>query len=266
MPAVDGWCTRRPVVGVRESFWSSRFFSSARTPNPPTEASPIAHIHTFNPLRQSYSSCPDIHHPPSSNLVAFLLSPPLLPFLLSMGDFNSTASTLFEASNQLIAMSAPYLEYLAPLAPYNPQPVFKQYWEAMCGRYSEYQIATSGSLLVQVLFYFGCSLPGFFYQFFTFMKAYKVQKNKAHSLAEQWQCLRRVMFSKTFIYVSRTKTTTHARTEARRQFRNWFDGSKRLTFLCAYLCSLSLSLFVASSDHCSLLYRSHAWSFCSLLV
>lgn len=181
-----------------------------------------------------------------------------------MGDFNSTASTLFEASNQLIAMSAPYLEYLAPLAPYNPQPVFKQYWEAMCGRYSEYQIATSGSLLVQVLFYFGCSLPGFFYQFFTFMKAYKVQKNKAHSLAEQWQCLRRVMFSKTFIYVSRT-TTTHARTGSEKPIQEMVRWEQATNFfVCISL--LSLSFFVASSDHCSLLYRSHAWSFCSLLV
>jgi hypothetical protein len=46
----------------------------------------------------------------------------------------------------------------------------------MCGRYSEYEIATYGSLLVQVIFYFGTSVPGFIFQFLAFMKKYKVQQ------------------------------------------------------------------------------------------
>lgn len=65
---------------------------------------------------------------------------------------------------------------LQPLEPYNPQPVFQHYWEAMCGRYTEYEIATYGSLLVQVIFYFGTSVPGFIFQFLAFMKRYKVQQ------------------------------------------------------------------------------------------
>jgi sterol desaturase/sphingolipid hydroxylase (fatty acid hydroxylase superfamily) len=91
---------------------------------------------------------------------------------------------------------------LAPLAPLNPQPAFHTAWDAMCDRYTEYQISTTGSLIVQVIFYFGCAFPGFIFQFLAFMKQYKVQQNKAHSLAEQWDCLKRVLLSKSFIYVS----------------------------------------------------------------
>lgn len=115
---------------------------------------------------------------------------------------NST--TLYSAGNELLDLTTQLLE---PMSPYNPQPIFKHYWEAMTDRYTEYQIATTGSLLVQIIFYFGCSLPGFIFQFLSFMKYYKVQKNKAHTLYEQWVCLRRVLFSKSFIYVSDTAQT-----------------------------------------------------------
>lgn len=114
-----------------------------------------------------------------------------------MTDFNATASLGFDAHSLLAQAST----FLAPLAPLNPQPVFHTYWDAMCARYSEYQIATTGSLLVQIVFYFGTAFPGFLFQFFTFMKAYKVQKNKHHSLADQFMCLRRVIFAKSFIYL-----------------------------------------------------------------
>jgi len=99
------------------------------------------------------------------------------------------------------ALSASALELLAPLAPLNPQPHFKHAWESMTDRYTEYQIATYGSLLVQVVFYFGTALPGFLFQFASFMKRYKVQVNKQHTLAEQWVCLRQVLVSKTMIYL-----------------------------------------------------------------
>jgi len=71
----------------------------------------------------------------------------------------------------------------------------------MTDNYSEYQIATYGSLAVQVVFYFGTAVPGFIFQFLSFMKQYKVQMNKQHTLAEQWKCLRQVLFSKSFIYL-----------------------------------------------------------------
>lgn len=119
-----------------------------------------------------------------------------------MTDFNATFSAANETVFQGMAAASTFLApALAPLAPYNPQPVFQSAWEAMCGRFTEYQIATTGSLMVQVFFYFMTAMPGFIFQFMAIMKAYKVQKGKQHSLHEQFICLRRVMFSKTFIYV-----------------------------------------------------------------
>lgn len=115
-----------------------------------------------------------------------------------MTDFNSTASLLLD-QGQVFATSA--LSVLAPLSPYNPQPVFQSLWEAMCGRYTEFQIATYGSLLVQVVFYFLTAVPGFLFQFLAFMEHRKVQQNKQHTLAEQWKCLKQVLFSKSFIYL-----------------------------------------------------------------
>jgi len=44
------------------------------------------------------------------------------------------------------------------------------------------------------------AIPGFLFQFFSFMKKYKVQQNKQHTLAEQWACIRGVMLSKGFMY------------------------------------------------------------------
>ena len=125
-----------------------------------------------------------------------------------MTDFNSTASVLLDQSH---AFASSALSMLAPLSPYNPQPVFQSYWEAMCGRYSEYQIATYGSLLVQVVFYFGTAIPGFVFQFMAFMQHRKVQQNKQHTLTEQWNCLKQVLFSKSFIYVSRQRSQRDTR-------------------------------------------------------
>jgi len=71
----------------------------------------------------------------------------------------------------------------------------------MCDNYTEFQIATYGSLIVQITFYFGTAIPGFLFQFMDFMKNYKVQKNKQHTLAEQWECLRRVAVAKSCIYL-----------------------------------------------------------------
>jgi methylsterol monooxygenase len=98
-------------------------------------------------------------------------------------------------------VGATALALLAPLAPLNPQPHFKHAWESMTDNYSEYHISTYGSLTVQVLFYFGTALPGFLFQFASFMKAYKVQPGKQHSLKDQWMCLRQVFMAKAFIYL-----------------------------------------------------------------
>lgn len=112
-----------------------------------------------------------------------------------MTDFNSTSSFDFGP------LQAAAAELLAPLSPYNPQPVFRAYWESMTEQYTEYQIATFGSLLVQVAFYFGTAVPGFIFQFMQSMKSRKVQPNKQHSLSEQFKCFRTVMMSKSFIYL-----------------------------------------------------------------
>jgi methylsterol monooxygenase len=120
-----------------------------------------------------------------------------------MSAMNSTVPAL-----DLNALSHVAAAYLAPLQPYNPQPVFKHYWEQMTDNYTEYQIATYGSLSVQVFFYFATALPGFIFQFLAFMKQYKVQKNKQHTLAEQWICLKRVCMSKSCIYVREILTTS----------------------------------------------------------
>lgn len=114
-----------------------------------------------------------------------------------MTDFvNTTASYLDVDMLQSTASSL-----FAPLAPLNPQPLFKTLWVAMCGRFSEYDISTYGSLCVQVVFYFGCAFPGFVFQFLQCMKARKVQMNKSHTLAEQWKCLKQVALAKSFIYL-----------------------------------------------------------------
>lgn len=94
----------------------------------------------------------------------------------------------------------PLSPYLAPLAPYNPQPIFERYYRSMEANYTEFEIATYGSLLVQIIFYFGTSFPGFLFQFISFMQKYRVQ-SKQHSLEEQWHCLKRVFIAKTTIYV-----------------------------------------------------------------
>jgi len=71
----------------------------------------------------------------------------------------------------------------------------------MCANYTEFQIGTYFSLLVQVTFYFGTALPGFFFQFFDCMQGRKVQMNKAHTMSEQWKCLKQVLFAKSCIYL-----------------------------------------------------------------
>jgi methylsterol monooxygenase len=89
---------------------------------------------------------------------------------------------------------------LTPLAPLNPQPAFKDAWISMTENYTDYQISTWGSFIVQVTFYFGMAIPGFLFQFLSFMKKYKVQQAKQHTLSEQWACIRGVMLSKGLMY------------------------------------------------------------------
>jgi methylsterol monooxygenase len=44
------------------------------------------------------------------------------------------------------------------------------------------------------------AVPGFIFQFLSFMRKYKVQQTKQHTLAEQWACIRRVMLAKGLMY------------------------------------------------------------------
>lgn len=121
---------------------------------------------------------------------------------------NSTGSLLDDASSSAFAAFTFASTILSPmlgpvgtlLSPLNPQAPFHTLWDSMCARYSEYDIFTTGSLLVQILFYFGTAFPGFLFQFIDAMKERKIQA-KTHTMAEQWKCIRTVCLSKTFIYL-----------------------------------------------------------------
>lgn len=73
--------------------------------------------------------------------------------------------------------------------------LFEASWTWMTDNFTEYQIATWGSLLVHEVLYFGIALPGFLFQFLPFMRKYKLQKDKPETAALQWKCLKMLMFS-----------------------------------------------------------------------
>jgi len=89
---------------------------------------------------------------------------------------------------------------VSTLSPLNPQPHFRAAWEGMEENYTEFQIGTIGSLMVQVCLYFGTAFPAFLFQFLSMCKRFRVQQNKGHTLAEQWVCVRTVLMSKTLMY------------------------------------------------------------------
>lgn len=71
----------------------------------------------------------------------------------------------------------------------------------MTDRYSAYEIIVLGSFLLQVVTYFGLSLPGLLFPYLSFMQQYKLQPNKSTSPADQWKCIKKVALSKVLIYL-----------------------------------------------------------------
>lgn len=69
------------------------------------------------------------------------------------------------------------VEYIDSFLPDNPlQQPFKDAWNYMLDHYTEFQIATWGSLLVHEISYFLLCLPGFVFQFIPYMQKYKIQQ------------------------------------------------------------------------------------------
>jgi methylsterol monooxygenase len=72
---------------------------------------------------------------------------------------------------------------------------FRDAWTHMTSRYTKFQIATFGSLLVHEAIYFGLCLPGFIFQFLPFMQRFKIQRDKPETMIGQWKCFKLLMFS-----------------------------------------------------------------------
>eukprot|EP00118_Oscarella_pearsei_P025821 m.308837 g.308837 ORF g.308837 m.308837 type:complete len:278 (+) comp44951_c0_seq1:69-902(+) len=72
---------------------------------------------------------------------------------------------------------------------------FESFWRWTTARYTKFQIATVGSLLVHEVLYFGICLPGFLCQFLPLMRKYKIQKGKDENFDQQWKCFKLLMFN-----------------------------------------------------------------------
>lgn len=71
---------------------------------------------------------------------------------------------------------------------------FKDAWIYMTSHYTKFQIATIGSLIVHELIYLIACLPGFLFQFFPFMRRFKIQ-NRPEGADKQWKCFKLIMFN-----------------------------------------------------------------------
>eukprot|EP00127_Corallochytrium_limacisporum_P002585 Clim_evm21s134 gene=Clim_evmTU21s134 len=72
---------------------------------------------------------------------------------------------------------------------------FENSWRWMTENFTEFQIATFGSIIMHELIYFGVCLPGFMFQFMPVMKQYKIQKDKPETFDAQWKCMKLIMFN-----------------------------------------------------------------------
>ncbi|ESO90099.1 hypothetical protein LOTGIDRAFT_218137 [Lottia gigantea] len=93
-------------------------------------------------------------------------------------------------------LSTAYLEYLPENPLYEP---FKQSWILMNQKYTKFQIATWGSLIVHEFVYFAACLPAFIFQFLPFMRRFKIQSDKPETAEKQWKCLKLILFNHFFI-------------------------------------------------------------------
>ncbi|XP_077996939.1 methylsterol monooxygenase 1-like [Glandiceps talaboti] len=100
-------------------------------------------------------------------------------------DDNDTVVATFRLATE-------YLDYI----PDNPfrQPM-ENAWKTMDDRYSDFQIATWGSIIVHEVAYFLICAPGFISQFIPAMQKYKIQRDKVESFDGQWKCFRLLMFN-----------------------------------------------------------------------
>ncbi|XP_078580558.1 methylsterol monooxygenase 1-like [Branchiostoma floridae x Branchiostoma japonicum] len=108
------------------------------------------------------------------------------------------------------------MRLVADYVPQNPlSGPFEASWRSMTEHYTEYQIATWGSLFFHEVTYFLICLPGFLYQFLPFMQKYKIQQNKPETWEAQLQCFKLLMFSHFFIQMPLMCGTYH--------FTQWFN-------------------------------------------
>lgn len=92
--------------------------------------------------------------------------------------------------------SAEIFETFSSYLPENPlQNPYRYAWNYMLSRYTKFQIATFGSLLVHEIVYFGACLPAFIFQFLPFMQRFKIQPQKPETFEKQWNCFKKLMFS-----------------------------------------------------------------------
>lgn len=84
--------------------------------------------------------------------------------------------------------------------PENPlQNYFAWSWIHMTSTFTEFQIASFGSMIFHQVVYFGLCIPSFLFQFIPFMQRYKIQQEKKETAITQWQCFKQLMFSQFLI-------------------------------------------------------------------
>jgi methylsterol monooxygenase len=81
------------------------------------------------------------------------------------------------------------------VTPMLPTQYFEQAWTSMTDNYTEFQIATWGSLLIHEIVYFAICLPTFLCQFIPYMRRYKIQENRPETWETQWKCFKMLMFN-----------------------------------------------------------------------
>ncbi|KAI6658532.1 Methylsterol monooxygenase 1 [Oopsacas minuta] len=92
------------------------------------------------------------------------------------------------------------------LTDYTDRGYFEQSWRFMIDNYSKFAIATWGSLLAHELAYFIISFPAFIFQFIPAMQKLKIQQDKPETWANQWKCLKLIIFSHLFIQLPMIST------------------------------------------------------------
>jgi len=105
----------------------------------------------------------------------------------------SINQSLFQAAESLQNATA-HLDFVS-LAFDSLQQGFEHNWRWMTDSFTEFQIATWGSLIVHEFVYFGVCLPSFLFQFVPYMRKYKIQQNRPENFELQWKCFKLLMFN-----------------------------------------------------------------------